>query len=84
MLYQIKAHPRIRDSYASCMEYVRRFYTETQPSNMDYKEWCQKRLTEAKVLAYLRRVLKKQNAQPGEDVIRLVKRDGCFAYNTKI
>lgn len=25
---------------------------------MDYKEWCQKRLTEAKVLAYLRRVLK--------------------------
>ena len=26
---------------------------------MDYKEWCQKRLTEAKVLAYLRRVLKK-------------------------
>ena len=80
MLYQIKVHPRIRDSYASCMEYVRRFYTETQPDNMDYKEWCQKRLTEAKVLAYLRRVLKKQNARPGEDVIRLVKRDGCFAY----
>lgn len=80
MLYQIKAHPRIRDSYASCMEYVRRFYTETQPDNMDYKEWYQKRLTEAKVLAYLRRVLKKQNARPGEDVIRLIKRDGCFAY----
>lgn len=80
MLYQIKIHPRLRDRYAKCCEYLHRFYTETQPPNMPYETWQKKRLTEAKVLSYLRRTLSKQAAAPERDVIALVKRDFEFAY----
>lgn len=39
-----------------------------------------KRLTEAKVLACLKRTLQKQNARPPQDKIALVKRDYDFIY----
>ena len=61
MLYQIKIHPATKDQYAKCCEYLHRFYTQKQPPDMDYKEWQRVMLTEAKVLAYLRRALRKQN-----------------------
>ena len=64
LLYQIKAHPATREQYAKCCEYLHRFYTQKQPENMDYKEWQRVRLTEAKVLLYLRRALRKQNRKP--------------------
>ena len=63
-----------------CCEYLHRFYTQKRPADMDYKEWEKKRLTEAKVLAYLRSTLKRQNKKPSQDVIRLVKQDGQFVY----
>ena len=80
MLYQIKVHPMLTDKYAKCCEYLHRFYTETQPKNMPYETWQKKRLTEQKVLSYLRRTLKKQIVVPERDVIALVKRDYDFAY----
>lgn len=61
-------------------KYVYRFYTEKQPEGMEYKKWCHIRLTEKKVLSYLRNVLKKQNAKPPEDKITLVKRDYDLVY----
>ena len=42
---------------------------------MKYEEWCRVRLTEPKVLNYLKKVLKKQNEKPQEDRIALVKRN---------
>ena len=75
MLYQIRCHPKLKESYTKCYEYFYRFCTETQPINMEYQEWAKKRLTEAKVLAYLKRTLQKQNARPPQDKIALVKRD---------
>lgn len=80
MLYQIKIHPALSEKYPRCLAYLQRFYTEEQPAGMEYKEWCRVRLTEAKVLAYLKRVLKEQNARPPEDRIALVKRDYDFVY----
>lgn len=80
MLYQIKIHPLLKSKYTKCCEYLHRFYTEKQPENMDYKEWVKVRLTEAKVLAYLRRTLKGQHPQPSRDVISLVKQDYQFVY----
>ena len=50
------------------------------PEDMDYKEWQRVRITEAKVLSYLRRVLHKQNRKPERDVIALVKQDDNFVY----
>lgn len=79
MLYQIKAHPAIRDRYMKCCEYLHRFYTEKKPDNMKWEEWERKRLTEKKVLAYLRRTLARQNEKP-VDKIALVKRDYSLAY----
>lgn len=80
MLYQIKIHPALKDRYAKCCEYPHRFYTETQPPDMKYEEWCSRRLTEAKVLHYLRQTLRSQHRQPERDEIRLVKQDYAFVY----
>lgn len=80
LLYQIKVHPAVKDRYMKCCEYLHRFYTQKRPADMDYKEWEKKRLTEAKVLAYLHSTLKRQNKKPSQDVIRLVKQDDQFVY----
>ena len=47
---------------------------------MKYEEWAKIRITEAKVLAYLRRVIKSQHKKPSQDVVRLVKQDGGLIY----
>ncbi|MDD4509357.1 MAG: N-6 DNA methylase [Oscillospiraceae bacterium] len=80
MLYQIKCHPALKSKYTKCCEYLHRFYTEKQPENMQYAEWCKLRITESKVLTYLRRTLKSQNVKPPRDVISFVKRDYDFVY----
>ena len=80
LLYQIKAHPATRNQYARCCEYLHRFFTQKMPEGMDYKEWDKVKLTEAKVLVYLRRALQKQNKKPERDLIALVKRDDSFVY----
>ena len=80
MLYQIRIHPALKDRYAKCCEYLHRFYTETQPPDMKYEEWCSRRLTEAKVLHYLRQTLRSQHRQPERDESRLVKQDYAFVY----
>ena len=80
LLYQIKAHPATREHYARCCEYLHRFYTEKQPLNMKYEEWVKRRLTEKKVLYYLRRTLRLQNRKPERDVVALVKQNDQFIY----
>ena len=80
MLYHISCHPKLKDSYMKSCEYLYRYCTEKQPEGMSYEEWAKKRLTEAKVLAYLKKVIQKQNAKPQEDRIALVKRDFDFVY----
>lgn len=80
MLYQIKCHPKLTEDYSRCYEYVYRYFTQKWPDGMKYEEWQKKRITEAKVLAYLKKALKKQNAKPQEDKIALVKRKYDFVY----
>lgn len=80
MLYQIKVHPAIKDRYAKCCEYLHRFYTQSQPSDMSLEEWNRTCLTEGKVLSYLKRTLKKENQKPEKDQISLVKLNDCFVY----
>ena len=80
LLYQIMVHPATREQYAKCCEYLHRFYTQTMPKGMDYKEWQRIRLTETKVLSYLRRALRRQNQKPERDVIALVKQNDSFVY----
>lgn len=80
ILYHIKFHPSVKSSYAKCREYLFRFYTQRQPVDMKYSEWSKVRITEEKVLSYLRKTLKEQNAKPERDVIALVKQNYQFVY----
>lgn len=80
MLYHIKIHPATKSRYAKCCGYLHRFYTEQKPKDLTYDEWNKVRLTEDKVLKYLRRSLKKQNSKPEKDVIALVKQNYTFVY----
>lgn len=80
LLYHIKAHPNVRSKYAKCCDYLHRFYTQVRPPNLSYEEWCRVKLTEAKVLTYLRRTLRRQNQPPERDEVALVKRDDCLVY----
>lgn len=75
MLYQIKSNPKIREKYAKCQEYLYKFEHQVMPENMKYDEWAKIRITEAKVLAYLRRTLRSQHTKPTYDVVRMVKQD---------
>ena len=79
-LYQIRSHPATREKYDACFAYVHRFYTQRQPADMPYEEWQRVQLTEAKVLAYLKQALCRQNAKPERDEIRLVKQKYSFVY----
>lgn len=79
-LYQIRSHPVTREKYDACFAYVHRFYTQRQPGDMPYEEWQRVQLTEAKVLAYLKQALCRQNAKLERDEIRLVKQKYSFVY----
>lgn len=80
LLYQIKVHPQTKDRYTKCCEYLHTFYIQKQPEDMSYEQWCKIRLTETKVLSYLRRSLQRQTRKPEQDKIVLVKQDHHFVY----
>lgn len=80
LLFHIKDHPKTRARYPQCCEYLHRFYTQTQPKDMPDEVWRHTKLTEAKVLAYLKRALAAQNSKPERDEIALVKQGGQFVY----
>lgn len=79
-LYVIQTHPNLKEKYVKCCEYLNRFYTQTQPDGMSWEEWSRVRITEAKVLAYLKSTVSKQHPPQYRDEIRLVKRDHEFVY----
>lgn len=80
MLYHIKNNPKLVDKYAKCQEYLYRFENQKQPDGMKYEEWAKIRITQPKVLAYLRRVIRSQNRKPDRDIVRLVKQDSGLIH----
>ena len=79
MLFAIKRHPKLKDKYASCEDYLYQYRTQKKPDDMKWEEWQKKRITEGKVLAYVRRVLKSQHLVE-RDVIKLVKTKSGLKY----
>lgn len=59
-LYEIKTHPALQPYRAKAYAYLTKFQTQVKPSDMNEKEWHKSRITEEKVLAYLRQLLAKQ------------------------
>lgn len=79
-LFAIKSHPFLKDKYQKCIELLEKFYHQQKPDNMKWEDWCKVRLTEGKVIAQLRSVVRKQHPTHYEDRIELVKHDYSFSY----
>lgn len=75
-----RANPKLVEKYAKCQEYLYKFRHQEQPKDMKWEEGARIRITEAKVLAYLRRVIRSQHKKPSQDIVRLVKQDGGLIY----
>lgn len=79
-LWHIQSNPVISDRYSHCCEYINRYYTQRKPDEMDWETWEKTRLTEAKVLAYLRQTVKRQHKPEYKDEIRQVKYAHSIGY----
>lgn len=75
MLFDILRHRVTREDYTDSKEYVNRYLTQEKPKDMKWEEWEKVKITDKMVLAYLKKVIGKQNAPPEKDLIRLVKTD---------
>lgn len=80
MLYQIRINPKTNDAYSRCVSYVTKFYTQKASPSMSMKEWDKVKVTEKKVLAYLRQALNLQNKKPQVDVVKVIKNNYGLAY----
>lgn len=72
-LFDIKRSPKLKKHYANCVAYADRLHTQEKPKNMDEKEWQKKKVTENRVLSYLKQTLAKQNKVEETRPITLVK-----------
>jgi trans-aconitate methyltransferase len=61
LLYDIGRHPATKGKLGKCRAQLDKFLTQRQPVDMTYEVWQKKRLTEAKLLAYLRQTLQSQH-----------------------
>jgi len=72
MLFSIKQHPAISSYYGKCLGYIDKFNTQKIPDGMKYDEWAKTKITEKKVLSYLKRTLAKQSKNDIDKIV-LVK-----------
>lgn len=80
MLWAIASHPATREMKQKAETYYRRLYEQEKPAGMDPEEWQRKRLTENKVLRYLRDIMAKMNPSKWPDELRLVKTGKGLEY----
>jgi len=80
LLFDIKRHPKLQKHYANCVAYAERLITQEKPKGMDETEWQLKKVTENKVLSYLRQKLKKQHKSEDTRPITLVKTKEGLKY----
>ena len=82
-LFELKTHPHLRKHYDKSLALVSVFRNQKPPINCtvtEYEEWKRRRLTHAKVLAVLRRHIRRQNEVPRKE-IALVKTS--YGYKLK-
>ena len=82
-LFELKTHPHLRKHYDKSVALVSGFRNQKPPTHCtvaEYEEWKRRRLTHAKVLAVLRRHIRRQNEVPRKE-IALVKTS--YGYKLK-
>lgn len=79
LLYQIKSHPKLKANEKNCITRYNKLLTQVKPSDMKITEWEKVKMTEAKVLNPMKKLLSYQHFVP-KDEIRLVKYDYGIKY----
>lgn len=78
-LYEIKTH--LPKYYTKALIYIEQFHNQKPSDNMSYEEWHKNhRITENKVLSYLKQIIKKQQKKEKRHEIKVIK----FQYGYKI
>jgi trans-aconitate methyltransferase len=72
LLFDIKRNPKINKHYGKAEQYVQRLYTQQKPEGMEVVEWMKIRVTEKKVISYLKNILNNQHKKE-QDKTQLVK-----------
>lgn len=80
MLWAIASHPATRAMKHKAEAYYRLLYEQEKPAVMDPEEWQRKKVTENKVLRFLRDIMAKMNAPKFPDELRLVKTSKGLEY----
>jgi len=79
LMYDINRHGKISEkSKRMCESYVHQFLSQKKPADMDYESWQRAKITEKKVIAYLKRALRSVNKQVESDTERMVKKGDTF------
>jgi hypothetical protein len=78
-LYQIKTSKKVSGKYAEILNYYNEYLEQKKPETMEWEEWNRIKITENKVLAHAKRIIKKQHENP-IDVVKLVKVKGGYKY----
>lgn len=60
-LYELKKHPALTEKLGKALAYLHKFRTQEKPENMKWDEWDKIKVTEAKVIAYLRKAIRSQS-----------------------
>lgn len=85
LLWDIRNSKHTKAKYTKAADYVSEFYAQEKPKEMDSEEWEKVRITENKVLSYLKKILKNQHLVE-RDEIRIVKNNyglSLKAYSRK-
>ncbi|MFS0883531.1 helicase-related protein [Metabacillus niabensis] len=72
LLFDIKRNPKLQHYLGKAEDYIHKYYSQTKPEDIDWTEWNRVKITEKKVISYLKNVIKKQHEKE-LDVIKLVK-----------
>ncbi|MCD3319503.1 N-6 DNA methylase [Clostridium botulinum D/C] len=61
LLFDIKRTKSISNKYAECKLYLDKYYNQSKPDSMDYREWQKIRITKEKVIKYFKNTLSNQH-----------------------
>lgn len=78
LLFDIKRNPKVRHLLSKGEAYYNEYFTQKKPEDMNWQEWNNIRITQKKVIKYLKQLLTKQH-ETEKDEIKLVK----YSYGLK-
>lgn len=75
-LYEIKTQPALKAKLSKALNYLHKFKTQQMPHDMKWEVWAKVRITEAKVLAYFRKIVRSQDKTERTGYVTVADRSG--------